>query len=181
MKTFKNSIYLLLMCTAVLFTACNKDDDNNEMMEENGGGSGSELFTAKVDGADWSADTDLATLIGGSLTTNAGITVLVAQGSTNSGSFINFTIIGYDGPGTYVIADDNPQNASGAIYGHSPDPDDIFTANSIVALGGDIMPGEITVTAQDANGAEGTFSFEALNGDTTVNVTDGSFKIVFDN
>ena len=181
MKILKNSIYLMLMCTAVMFTACNSDDDNADMMEEDQGGSGAEFFTAKVDGADWSADTDLATLIGASLTTSSGITVLVAQGSTNEGSFINFNIIGYDGPGTYPIANDDLQNASGALYGASPSQDDIFQANSIVALGGDIRAGSITVSAQDDNGAEGTFTFEATNGDSTVNVTDGNFKVVFDN
>lgn len=181
MKTLKNSIYVLLMCTAVVFTACNKDDDNNDMMEEGGGAGGSESFTAKVDGADWSADTDLATLIGGSLTTNGGITVLVAQGSTNEGSFISFNIIGYNGVGTYAIADDDLQNASGALYGASPSADDIYTANSIIALGGGIGPGEIVVTSQDESGAEGTFRFEAAKDGDTVNVTDGQFKIVFDN
>lgn len=166
---------------ALAFASCSSDDDNNGGGDDDMNNSGEEFFRAKVEGADWSADTDLATLIGGSLTTNNNITVLVAQGSTNGGSFINFTIVGYDGPGTYTIADDNLQNSSGAIYGSSPSPENIFTANSIVALGGGIRSGEIVVTSQDENGAQGTFSFEALNDSGTRNITDGEFKIVFDN
>lgn len=177
MKTLKNLTLLLFMSLAIM--SCSKDDDTND--DDDQGNGGSELFTAKVDGSNWSSDSDIANLIGGSLVTANGLTTLVGQGSTNEGSFITLTIIGYNGTGTYAIADGDLDNRSGALYGVSPSSDDIYQANSIIALGGDIGPGEIVVTSQNDSGAEGTFKFEASNGDNTVNVTDGKFKIVFDN
>ena len=38
MKTFRKSVYLVMLCMAVMFTACKSDDNNNE--EEQGGQGG---------------------------------------------------------------------------------------------------------------------------------------------
>ena len=179
MKIFKKITFILFM--ALAFASCSSDDDNNGGGDDDMNNSGEEFFRAKVEGADWSADTDLASLIGGFMQTSNGMTTFQAQGSTNEGSFINITILGYNGPGTYVVADDNLQNANSALYGASPAPENIYVSNSIIALGGGIRPGEIVVTSQDDNGAQGTFSFEGFNDNGTRNVTDGEFKIVFDN
>jgi hypothetical protein len=132
MKTLKK--LSIVLCMALAVVSCNKDDDDNNMAAAGGGG-GDELFTAKVDGTDWSSDSDLANLIGGSLVEGNGITTLVAQGSTNEGSFITLTIVGYSGVGTYTLADGDLQNNTGGIYGASPSANDIYTANSIIALG----------------------------------------------
>ncbi|MEL6812676.1 MAG: DUF6252 family protein [Bacteroidota bacterium] len=183
MKTLQKSMYVLMLFSAVFLTGCSKDDDSSEEGDGGQSGSDTELFTAKVDGADWSADTDLATLIGGSLVTNNGITVLSAQGSTNDGTFINFNIINYDGPGTYRVADgiDNMNIISyGELNGGNPVS---WVANGVIAITGVIEPGEIVITSQNDTKVIGTFSFEGYDGtsETVKNVTQGQFEVVFDN
>jgi len=179
MKTLKKSAYLLLLCLAVVATSCKSDDDNNEEEE---GGNGTELFTAKIDGANFAASTDFETLIGGSLTTSQNGMVLVAQGSTNDGDFINFSITEYNGVGTYTTGDDI-MNPNGIQYGEVSGGATIWASNLATAALGTLRPGEINVTSQDETGAKGTFSFEGYNaqGMTTKNVTEGKFEVIFDN
>lgn len=182
MKALKKFAVLFFMSLAIV--ACSSDDDggddgSNNNNNNNGGG---ELFTAKVDGATFSASTDPATLIGGTLSSSGGITVLAAQGSTNDGKFINFQIINYTGVGTYATGDDL-SNANQIMYGELQGSTAVsWASNAIVALSGAIGPGEIVVTAEDGTMAEGTFSFEGYNGDdmTVKNITEGQFKITFD-
>ena len=91
MKTVKKSIYYMFLCLTLVLTACSSDDDNaNNNNQQNSGGG--ELFTAKIDGADFAASTDPATLIGGTKATANGTTIVTGQGSTNNGDFINFSI-----------------------------------------------------------------------------------------
>lgn len=184
MKTLKQISILFFM--ALAFTACSSDDDNmtGDDGGEMGGGSGEEYFRATVDGQPFAADTDLATLIGGQLNDGGAVgNILTAQGSTNSGDFINFNIIGYTGVGTYAVGDDI-SNASMIMYGELQGSTvQGWQSNGVIALTGAIEPGRIVVTAQNDTSAEGTFSFEGYNGeDETVKViTNGEFKIIFDN
>lgn len=181
MKTLKQISILFLM--ALAFTACSSDDDNATMEDEQMGGSGEEYFRASVDGRAFAADTDLATLIGGQLNNSGAGMILTAQGSTNDGDFINFNIIGYNGTGTYAVGDDI-SNASMIMYGElNGSTVQAWQSNGVIALTGAIEPGEIIVTAQDDNGATGTFSFQGYNGEdeTVKNITNGEFKIIFDN
>lgn len=180
MKTLKK--LSIVLCMALAVVSCNKDDDDNASAGGAGGG-GDESFSASIDGTAFEADTDLATLIGGSLTTNAGQTVLVAQGSTNSGDFINFSILNYNGVGTYTSGD-NLTNPNSIMYGElAGNTINSWASNLATAVVGGLRAGEIVVTAQDDDGAEGTFSFEGYNAEdmTTKSVTQGQFKIVFDN
>lgn len=179
MKTLKQLSIVLCMALAVL--SCNKDDDDNA--SAGGGGGGDESFTASVDGAAFAADTDLATLIGGSLTSSGGQMVLVGQGSTNNGDFINFSIVNYNGTGTYTTGD-ALSNANSIQYGEVAGQSAvIWGSNLATAVLGTLRAGEIVVTVQDDTHAEGTFSFEGYNSAdmSTKNVTSGAFNIVFDN
>ncbi len=180
MKKIKQLTTILFLALALV--SCNKDDDSNN--EAGSGDGGSEYFRAQVDGSGFEADTDLATLIGASLVTNNGLTVLTAQGSTNNGNYINFNIIGYDGVGTYTVADDLT-NANMISYGElNGGSVEAWIANGVLALGGNIAPGEIVITSQNDTMAEGTFSFEGLNansGNSKKTITSGEFKVVFDN
>lgn len=176
---------MLLLFVSAAIVACNKSDDDGgeegEQQEQTGSG---ELFTATVDGTNFAADTDPATLIGGTLSTSGGTTVLAGQGSTNDGKFINFQIIGFNGTGTYVTADDLT-NPNMIMYGELQGTTTASAWNSsgIAASSGAIQPGEIVVTAQTDTMAEGTFSFEGYNAEdmTVKTVTNGKFKITFDN
>lgn len=83
MKTFNRSIYFMVVCLALIIAGCS-NDDNSEDGGDAGGTAGGEFFRAKVDGADFSASTDPATLIGGTKSTGNNTTVVSGQGSTNT-------------------------------------------------------------------------------------------------
>ena len=180
MKILKNVALILLVSLAV--TACKKDDNNDD--DSGGGGAGgAEEFTAKIDGANFAASTDPASLIGGVLSNANGMMILTGQGSTNNGDFINFSIFGYDGTGTYTTGDDLSNTNSiqyGELAGNSAD---VWGSNAVTSAVGGLEPGEIIVTSQDDEGAEGTFSFEGYNASdmSTKMVTQGKFTVKFDN
>ena len=179
MKVFQKTMYYSMLCMALIFTACNKDDSMEE--EEQGGANTSEFFTAKVDGADFAASNDPATLIGGQKNTANGSTVLTCQGSTNDGNAINFNILDYNGPGTYTTGDAlaNPN----LIQYLEINPVAGWGSNLDTAAVGGLRPGSIEITKDENGVVEGTFSFEGYNADdmTTKNVTEGRFKVVMDN
>ncbi len=180
MKTFKKVLFLFVFAAALV--SCSNDDDSGDSGNSgtNGGG---ESFSAKIDGADFAASTDPATLIGATMSTNNGTTLLTAQGSTNNGDFINFTIMNYNGTGTYTTGDDlsNPNLIQyGELNGTTAN---VWASNLATAAVGGLQAGQINVTAQDENGAEGTFSFEGYNAAdmSTKMITEGQFKVSFDN
>lgn len=181
MRSLKKSIYYLTLCLALVITGCSSDDDNAENNNNNQGGGG-EFFTAKIDGVDFNASTDPATLIGGTKSSAGGMTIVTGQGSTNSGDFINFSITEYNGTGTYTTGDSltNPNQIQyGELNGQSAD---VWASNLATSAAG-IAPGQIVIT-KDADGViEGTFAFEGYNGVdmTTKSITQGSFKFNVDN
>jgi len=177
MKTLSKTLYLSLVCLALVFTGCNKSDDGDVAGAGGAGGGGGgtgEFLTASIDGTGFTASTDLASLIGAQ-TTNG---VLVVQGSTNSGSFINFSIVNYTGAGTYTTGDDLT-NSNSIQYGELNGTTlSSWGSNLATSAVGGLQPGEIIITSE-ANGViEGTFSFEGYNASDMSRkmITSGSFK-----
>ena len=179
MKTLTNTFRILFLTLAIGFTSCSSDDDNDGGTG-GGTGGGAEHFTAKIDGVNFEASTDPASLIGGTLQTNNGMTIATGQGSTNNGDFINFSIINYDGPGTYTTGDALTNN-NGIMYGKIS-PLGTWASNGVLSIIG-ISPGEIVITSDSDGVLEGSFSFEGYNGDdqTSKMITEGSFKVNLDN
>ena len=180
MKTFKNTVYLAVVCLSLVFTGCNKNNDDGGGAA-GGAGGGGEFLTATIAGSGFAASTDLATLIGGAISTANGMSVVTGQGSTNSGSYINFSIVGYTGPGTYNTGD-NLTNPNMIQYGElNGTVASAWSSNLATALVG-LSPGEIVITSDANSVLEGTFTFEGYNGQdmTTKMVTAGSFKITLD-
>ena len=180
MKTLKRSIYYTFLCLSLVLTACSSDDDNanNNNQQNNGGG---ELFTAKIDGADFAASTDPATLIGGTKSTANGTTIVTGQGSTNSGDFINFNITGYTGPGTYRTGD-NLTNPNALQYGELAGQSANVWASNLATSAAGISPGTIEITVDADGKLEGTFTFEGYNAQdmTSKMITQGQFKLTID-
>jgi hypothetical protein len=177
MKTIKNTLYLAVVCLALVLTGCSNNDDDGTPA----GGGGDEFFTATIAGVSFAASTDIASLIGGTVSTSNGMTVAAGQGSTNSGDFINFSIVGYNGPGTYVTGNNltNPNMIQyGELNGTSAN---VWGSNLATAILG-LSPGEIIITSDANDVLEGTFSFEGYNGSdmTSKMITAGSFKITLD-
>ncbi len=169
----------MFVCLSLVLTACSSDDDNGTNNQQGNGGG--ESFTAKIDGADFTASTDPATLIGATKSTANGMTVVTAQGSTNSGDFINFNIIGYTGPDTYKTGD-NLTNPNQIQYGELAGQSANVWASNLATSAAGIAPGEIVITVDADGKLEGTFSFEGYNAQdmTSKMITQGSFKVSID-
>jgi hypothetical protein len=168
MKTFKKSIYLLLVITGVAFSSCNKNDDSNDEGEQNNGGT--EFLTAKVNGVDFEAAQDPAVIVAATIGNN----VLAFQGGKNNGETIRGTINGYNGVGTYLTGNDI-SNTNSLMY---------LTLTPVASWMStfDIGSGTVEVTFDDGNTIEGTFMFEGFNAQNQTNktVTQGNFKAVLD-
>lgn len=177
MKNLKKTIVMLLAVVAISFTtACSSDDDGN-----GGGSNGSgEYVRAKIDGTSWSASTSFDTT-GGTLSTNGGITILAVQGSDEDGKAINFSIINYDGPGTYTTGDS--MTNTNLIQYVTISPVAGWASNVATSVVGGLTPGSITVSSDDNGVVEGTFSFDGYNADdmTTKAFTEGEFRANLDN
>jgi len=179
MKTLKRSLLYAVICLGLAVSSCSNDDDNsNNNQGDNGGG---ELFSAMVDGSSFAASTDPATLIGATKTSANGMTTVTAQGSTNNGDFINFNIIGYNGPGTYQTGN-NLTNPNFIQYGELVGQTATVWASNLATSAAGIGPGEIVITVDADGKLEGTFNFEGYNGQdmTTKMITQGEFKVSVD-
>lgn len=165
MKTLQiKTIFAILICTT-LFLSCSNDDDDGSSS------GGDEFLTAKIDGVDFAASTDPATIIGATITNG----ILAVQGGDNDGNTISFQIFGYNGVGMYKTAD--ALTSTNQIMYVTISPVATWSSSGVTSITG-ITPGSIEVTSEDGTTVEGTFTFEGYNAQdmTTKNVTVGKFK-----
>ena len=169
MKISKFKFLFIGVFVVFTFTSCN--NNNND---DGGSSDGDEFLTAKIDGADFAASTDPATIIGATITSG----ILAVQGGDNSGNTISFQIFGYTGLGVYATADALTSTNSIRYITISPSVA-TWDSSAVSSLAG-IGPGRIEVTSDDGVTVEGTFSFEGYNAsDTTTKIiTEGKFKAV---
>ncbi len=170
MKTIKKTMYLVMLVTTVLFTACSSDDDNDDNDDGSGGTGGSEFLTAKVDGADFAAAQDPAVIVGASLSNG----ILAVHGGKNNGETIRITVGDYNGVGTYS-AGEIITGVNSLMY---------VTISPVAAWTTifELATGTIEITSDDGTTVEGTFSFEGYNAadQSTKNITNGSFKAIIE-
>ncbi len=167
MKTLKiKTLFIILFCTT-LFLSCDNDDNDDSSSN------GDEFLTAKIDGANFTASTDPATIIGATITNG----LLVVQGGDNSGNTISFQIFGYNGVGTYKTGD--ALTSTNQIMYITISPVASWSSSGVTSVTG-ITPGSINVTSEDGTTVEGTFSFEGYNANdmTKITITEGKFKAV---
>lgn len=162
----------VMIGSLVTLTSCSSDDD--------GGGSGSAssgVLAAKVDGASFQSME-----ISSSATLANGGQNLIVIASNSDGNAFAFTILGYEGVGTYPIGGganifnsgsytqtdvdiNNPQNSTTEIWQAPYD---------------NTMVGEFRVSEETDSKVIGTFDFTCKNtgGDQSVKtITDGSFNL----
>lgn len=168
MKTVFFSILLLGVLT---INSCSKNDDNGDKPGEN-----SEYLTAKVNGSNYTGGSEHGDFI--SATISSG--VLVFQGTNNSGSGINFTIVNYTGEGSYKTGD-HIENMNLIQY-VEVSPMGAWSSNGVLTELG-LEPGEINVTKQTNNHVEGTFKFVGFNpqDESTKSITEGKFRANLEN
>src|SRR5690606_5464568 len=172
MRNLRRFMLLLIAISTLSIVSCSKDDD--------GGGAGpasAGTITAKVNGSSVTTMdmVTFANVSGGTLNVQGN------TGGTSSKAF-SFTIIGYEGTGTYELGG-GPNVFNSAAYIETevdlsnPANPDVqtwqapFDANVV---------GEINISEETDTHVIGTFSFEAknVNGDQSLkNITEGSFNI----
>lgn len=170
MKTIKTTIYLSLVCLALVFTGCSKNNDDDGGGDTGGGAGGAEFLTAKVNGANFEAAQDPAVIVSATTSNN----VLTLHGGQNDGQTIRATINGYTGAGTYTTGDSLNNTNSLSYITINP----VATWMSTFNIGS----GTITVTSDNGTTIEGTFAFDGFNAtdQSTKNITEGSFKATID-
>ena len=172
MRNFKHFVLFVMVGSLLTLTSCSSDDD--------GGGSGdagSGTVVAQVDGMSFES-----LEISSSATISNGGQNLVIIASNSDGNAFAFTIIGYDGVGTYPIGGganifnsgsytetdvdiNNPQNSTTEVWQAPYD---------------DTMVGEFRVSEETDTTIKGTFDFTCknVNGDQSVKtIADGSYNL----
>ncbi|MCK7591530.1 DUF6252 family protein [Subsaxibacter sp. CAU 1640] len=172
MKNLRKFMLLVMTVAMVSVSSCSKDDDGGSA-----GPAAQGTIVAKVNG------TSVTTL---EMVTFANISsgTLTMQGNTggtSSKAFV-FTIIGYDGEGTYELGG-GPNIFNTASYQET----EVDLANPTApeiqiwqAPFDDTVAGEINISEETETHVIGTFSFQAkdVNGDQSMrNITEGSFNI----
>jgi phage-related minor tail protein len=153
-KTIIMKKTLFLIASLVIFFASCKDDDENPITTQ--------AMTATVDGADWSATTQIIAYMSGDQ--------LVIQALQNSndqiGLFVNAST-----PGTYTF-DATGTSHRGTYMKQVQGINTVFASSA----------GTVTISEFSATVVKGTFSFTAdrtsLGTTTTVEVTNGNFVVL---
>jgi len=156
MKTLP--IFLLTACLFLGIASCNLLGDSD----------GSPV-TAVIDGEDWNSVALTSTFV---VVDSSFLTITGTSGGLAPSSII-LQVLGYEGEGTYDLADD----ASIAFANYLPNILDTIAYSTSE----DGSSGMITITDDNDEFAEGTFSFIAAGvvgaPNETVEVTEGQFKI----
>lgn len=177
MRHFKNFMILVMTLSAITFTSCSSDDDSGDDGGSGGGGAASGVLVAKVDGNNFES----LEISPSATVANNGQNLIVVASSLDQTAFA-FTVIGFDGPGTYPLGGganifnsasytvtdvdlNNPQNSTTEIW-QAPYDDSVV--------------GEIVVTEVTDTKVKGTFNFTCKNvgGDQSIKtITEGSFNL----
>lgn len=156
----------------VTLSSCSNDDDTS-----GGSAAASGTLVAKVDGTSFQS---MEISSSATLANPGGISNLIIIASNSDGNAFAFTIVGYDGPGTYPLGG----NANITNSGSYTETDISNLTNPTTEIWqapyDDTEVGSITITEETDDNVKGNFEFTCknVNGDNSVKViTDGSFDL----
>jgi hypothetical protein len=153
-----------LLLFVIAFMACSSEDGQDPS-------GATEEFTGEVAGVGTiSASKDFDTVSGTKIAAG-GTTVVVLQGTDNSGKGFMLRFTTYNGPGTYDLGFANIANTATYIGGTG-----LGEQYSTAYQG---TSGQIIVTSDDGKRIEGTFEFvgKVNNTSSAMTVTNGKFKV----
>lgn len=148
----------------IAFMACTPEDGQDPS-------GGAEEFSGEVAGVgSISASKDFDTISGTKITA-AGTSIVMMQGTDNSGKGFMLRISSYNGTGTYDLGFTNIANTATFIEG--------ISAGQQYSTAYQGTSGKITVTVDDGKRLEGTFEFVGKVNNTSAarTVTNGKFKV----
>ncbi|SDH98027.1 hypothetical protein SAMN04489796_10633 [Winogradskyella thalassocola] len=171
-----NQIMLLIMTVSlVTLTSCSKDDDGGS-----GGNAPSGTLTAKVDGTNYQS---MEISSSATVSSNPSGQSLIIIATNSDGNAFSFTILGYDGVGTYSF--DGSVSTGVNVASYSETTVDLSNPlNSETKLWQapyeNLAAGTISISEETDTKLIGTFEFNGKNvgGDQSIkNITNGSFNL----
>lgn len=164
---------LVMAFAAVTFTSCSSDDDSGD--GGGGSGAGSGVLVAKVDGNNYES---MAISSSATVANNGQNLIIIA--SNSSGKAFSFTILGFNGEGTYPLGGGaNIFNSASYTATDVSNPQNPST-EAWQAPYDDTEVGEVVVTEVTDSKVKGNFSFTCKNvgGDQSIKtITNGSFNL----
>lgn len=153
-----------LLSFFVAFMACSNDDGQDVS-------GGNEVFTGDVAGVGTIAASKDYDTVSGTKVAAGGSTIVILQGTDNSGKGFMIRLSTYNGPGEYTLGFTNIANSATYIGGTA------MGEQYSTAFQG--TSGKITVDSDDDKRIEGTFEFvgKVNNTSSAMTVTNGSFKV----
>jgi len=166
MSTFVKFFYALVLFS-LCFTACKKeevDPNKEEEKEENIEETITNAMSAKINGADWVAESILVTMKDD---------VINITGVAEDGKEISITIQD-DAEGEYTLSLVSPHVA---LYSPEKNSTTVFSSNGDASAGGDVMLETIDMGEKELTGS---FSFKGVEpgGTESVEIADGNFTKV---
>lgn len=163
---------LIMTLTAVTFTSCSSDDDSGD---GGAGGAASGVLVAKINGNSYES----MSISSSATVANSGQNLIIIA-SNSSGKAFSFTILGFNGEGTYPLGGGaNIFNSASYTVTDVSNPQSPST-EAWQAPYDDTEVGEVVITDVTDSKVKGTFSFTCKNvgGDQSVKtITDGSFNL----
>jgi len=170
MKTYiKSTLFFIVVLT--LFS-CSKSNPVNEIIDDDNPIGDDFFVKATINGTNHINDEDDATAF--TVVTDNGVKWAAFTGEFSDTENIILGIKGFDGTGTYNMADYEGSNMTYMLSDPSTGLSEVYLANSFTGSG------VINVTQYGRGTATGTFSFTGVNpiDQTEVNITNGEFHIL---
>jgi len=176
MRKFKQFVLFIVLGAVISFTSCS-DDDGDENVQVNAAAG---TMVATVDGAQFES---LNISSSATLANNSSGSNLIIIASATDASAFSFTILGYNGPGTYKF--DGSVSTGVNVASYSETAVDISNPqNSTTEIWQapyeNLEVGSIIISEETDNNVKGSFEFDAKNlaGDGSIKViTNGSFDL----
>jgi len=179
MKTLKKLLLVLLMGAIATFTSCSSDDDGGSS-----GAAGSGTLVAKVNGTSYQS---MQISSSATISTSASGQTLIIIATNSDGNAFSFTILGYDGVGTYNFDGSVTSGVNVASYSETEvnlSNPQASTTELWQAPYENSMVGALKVAEETDTKLKGTFEFTCknLNGDNSIKtISDGAFDLSLSN
>ena len=173
MKNFKHFLVLLMMTSLVGFTSCSSDDTDGPSNAPSG------TLTASVDGVSF---TSLEISSSATVANTGSSSNLIIIATNSDGNGFAFTLIGYNGPGTYPLGGGANIANTGSYTETMVDLANPINSTTEIwqAPFDSTEAGSITITEETSTMVMGNFEFmcKNVNGDqSTKSITNGLFNL----
>lgn len=172
-KMKRHVTQIVSFASLLLVISCSNDDNNGH--SDNGNSPANGIFTAKIDGVDFTAigvsGVDMFTEPGNSESRSLSIIALDEEGAEQTTIHFHITILHYAGQGVYDIIEEG--NVLVAILKQEVNYNGNWSAPY-----GNLKVGEVRITSHVNTKVKGNFELTAQSnvGEDTITITEGKFE-----